>query len=539
MPSGRVPVPVRYPVAALAVLSMAFACGGDGPVDPPDPTPEPTTLSISAGDGQTATVGISLATSPAVVVRDQFGDPVSGVSVTWTPSDGTASPTTSATDGQGVATTTWTLGTGAGVQTMTAGAAGLSPVTFEATGEAGPVQSLTLAPDTVRFASLTTVETVTATAEDEYGNAAGGALTWVSRDEAVATVSAGGEVTAAGNGTTWVVAEAGAMRDSVWVEVSQAAAGIVVNPSADTINAIGDTLSLTATVLDTGGSPVDGVTIEFTSLEPGVATVDGAGDVTSASSGTAFIVASFGALADTAEILSRQVAAALTVAPDAEIGLDYGETLLILVSAQDSNGVDIPGSEATLTTDDPSVASLTGALLTAGSSEGETALTVELDGFQVTTNVAVSSGGFDRAWQGGHADSPADWGSPYNWLPAGSPGAADTLRVGPTPNDPVVPAADTVASLDVLSGATVDLAGHTLRLTNDVIAAGPVATGTLEMVGAAAAACGTVPSLLIVAASPGGPQPVLTLTCDLTVHGAVRSVGGRINDTGYTLKVQP
>ncbi|NIQ59304.1 MAG: hypothetical protein GWN71_39915, partial [Gammaproteobacteria bacterium] len=67
------PVPLRYSTAALAALAVALACGGDGPVDPPDPTPEPATLAISAGDAQAGAVGSPLDTSPAVVVRDQFG----------------------------------------------------------------------------------------------------------------------------------------------------------------------------------------------------------------------------------------------------------------------------------------------------------------------------------------------------------------------------------------------------------------------------------------------------------------------------------
>jgi hypothetical protein len=541
MPPDRTLVP---PVsvtglAALAALTVALACGGDGPTGPPEPTPEPTTLAIDAGDGQVGVVATALTTSPSVVVLDQFGDPMSGITVTWSPGAGTVSSATTPTGADGVATTTWTLGPTAGAQTLAAAAAGLTGVSFDATAEAGPVSAVSVAPDTMRFASLLATGTVTATAEDEHGNVAADPATWTSRDGSVATVDANGEVTAEGDGGTWVVAEAGGVADSVRVEVAQAAAAITVGPAADTINAIGGTVSLSATVLDAGGSPVDGVVVAYTSLSPAVVTVDGSGTATSASTGTASIVASFDALADTAQIVSRQVPETLSVVPDAEIGLDYGDTLTIVVSAQDSNGVAIPASEATIGTDDPSVASVAGAVLTAGSADGTTDLTVTLDPLQVTTEVTVSGAGFAREWRGGQAGEEAAWSSPYNWWPAGPPGPADTVEVAPTANAPVLLAADTVGSLDVLSGATLDLGGLTLRLTNDVNAAGAIVNGTLEMVGTAASACGTVPDLLLVAASSGGATPVVSLTCDLTVNGGLRSLGGRINDTGHTLKVQP
>jgi hypothetical protein len=528
------------PLAALAAMVTAMACGGDSPTEPrPDPDPVATTLAIVAGDAQTGTVGEPLGTDPAVVVRDQFGDPMGGVTVTWAAGTGSVSAATSTTNAQGVAAIAWTLGTAAGAQTLTAQAAGLTAVTFDATADPGPASSLAVTPDTVRFAALAASDTVEATAEDAYGNPVTVTPTFTSRDPAVATVDGTGEVSAAGNGATWILVDAGSVQDSARVEVNQAAASIVVSPTADTINAIGYTVALSAEVLDAGGSPLASASVSFASLAPAVATVDGAGTVTSASTGTAPIVASFGGLADTATVVSRQVAASLAVTPSGDIALAYGDTLRILVSAQDSAGVDMPASAASITTGDAGVASVSGALLTAGTAEGTTVLTVAADGLQATSDVSVSSAGFDRSWQGGHTGAPTAWSSPYNWAPAGYPGAADTLQVGATANDPVLAAGDTAAALTVAGGAVVDLGGFTLRLTDDVDAPGAVANGTLEMVGTAATACGTVPTLLLAPADGSAPRPVVTLTCDLLVNGTVTSLGGLIANAGFTLTASP
>jgi hypothetical protein len=69
-----------------------------------------------------------------VRVRDTFGNPVPGVTVTFAPTGGgTASPATAVTRADGTARTAWTLGTTAGTQTLQASTAGAAPATATAT----------------------------------------------------------------------------------------------------------------------------------------------------------------------------------------------------------------------------------------------------------------------------------------------------------------------------------------------------------------------------------------------------------------------
>ena len=144
-----------------------------------------TTIAAASSPPATATVGSSV-TAPSVLVTDAHGNPVSGVSVTFTLSAGggainPASPAGISTDGTGHATlTSWTLGTAPGANTVQAasGTLGGSPVTFTVTGTVGPVsasQSTVTASSPIEASSGTSQSTITVTAKDGFGNVISGA----------------------------------------------------------------------------------------------------------------------------------------------------------------------------------------------------------------------------------------------------------------------------------------------------------------------------------------------------------------------------
>jgi hypothetical protein len=94
-----------------------------------------TTMAVSAGDNQTAAVGTPVGVAPAVLVTDQFSNPIQGVVVGFSPSgDGQVTGSPATTDASGIATVgSWTLATAAGGNTLDA-IANLPTVTFKATG---------------------------------------------------------------------------------------------------------------------------------------------------------------------------------------------------------------------------------------------------------------------------------------------------------------------------------------------------------------------------------------------------------------------
>jgi len=84
------------------------------------------------------------------------------------------------------------------------------------------------------------------------------------------------------------------------VEVEIGSFSVEVVPAAATV-AVGETVQLTATILDANGNPFAGEA-NWASLQPVVATVDATGLVTAVSEGTAQVVAVFGLVGGSAEI---------------------------------------------------------------------------------------------------------------------------------------------------------------------------------------------------------------------------------------------
>ena len=94
-------------------------------------------IAVSTGNTQIATVDSAVAIAPTVLVTDAYGNPRSGVTVTYAAAanNGSVSGGSPATGGNGLAAVgSWTLGSVRRVDTLTATAAGLtgSPVTFTA-----------------------------------------------------------------------------------------------------------------------------------------------------------------------------------------------------------------------------------------------------------------------------------------------------------------------------------------------------------------------------------------------------------------------
>jgi len=131
--------------AQSATASLAGATGSPVAFSATAAAGAATQLALSSGDNQSATVNSAFASPIKVKAGDQFGNGVSGVSVAWLVTTGSASvlPASSNTDATGVAQASLTAGGTAGPVTITATKAGLtgSPVTFSATVAAAPTSA--------------------------------------------------------------------------------------------------------------------------------------------------------------------------------------------------------------------------------------------------------------------------------------------------------------------------------------------------------------------------------------------------------------
>ena len=142
-------------------------------------------------------------------------------------------------------------------------------------------------------AELEVGKTLTLTATVAPSNATNKALTWSSSNTSVATVDGNGKVTAvaAGNATITAKAKDGSNKSATCAITVKAATVIVTSVTLNKTTAeleVGKTLTLTATVAPSNAT---NKTLEWSSSNKSIATVDGNGKVTAVAAGKATITA--------------------------------------------------------------------------------------------------------------------------------------------------------------------------------------------------------------------------------------------------------
>jgi WD40 repeat protein len=151
-------------------------------------------------------------------------------------------------------------------------------------------------------------------------------------------------------------------------------AHVVITPSLPRVM-MGQTLQLTATVVDAEGRAIEDEPVSFESSDPSILTVGGSGLLTSVGPrGTSVIRASSGEV-------SAEVEAEVVLGPSdmfvspASLSLQTGETAFINVTVTDEHGDSIPNAEFTLETSDAGVAGVSYSAV-GGRSPGSATITV-------------------------------------------------------------------------------------------------------------------------------------------------------------------
>ncbi len=282
MPNHRnpsTPIALRFSlilIASLALLALA-TCGKDSPTKPSPPQPPPpppvqpvpTRITITPATVSLTAVGQTRKLTASVL--DQNGQPIAGANVSWSSSSTAVATVTS----QGLVTAVMN-----GTAQITA-RAGNASASVTVTVAQSAVR-ITISPPSATLMAIAETVQLTAAVLDQNGQPVEGAVvTWSSSDEAVATVSPQGLVTAVMNGAAQITARAGNVSTSIDVTVMQEAGSIVIEPEEATLMAIAETVQLTAAVLDQNGQPVEGAVVTWSSSDEAVATVSPQGDCNS------------------------------------------------------------------------------------------------------------------------------------------------------------------------------------------------------------------------------------------------------------------
>ncbi|MDR3606894.1 MAG: invasin domain 3-containing protein, partial [Oligoflexia bacterium] len=256
----------------------------------------PASIAISSGNNQTGTVGQALSSPFIAVVKDSFGNVVTGSTVNWTTSAGNLSSTSNSTGVNGLSQSTLTLGNTAGAETITATVNGTALSTsFTATANASStIASIAFgtAPATSYTASSSSPMTAfTVKLLDSYGNViTSNSSTTLTVSLASGTGTLGGTLTTtAASGIATLSNATYTKAESITLLVTEntlnhtvSSSAITVSPnvpavSSSTIAAAASpesadgatTDAITITLKDAYGNPVPGQTVAFSATGSG------------------------------------------------------------------------------------------------------------------------------------------------------------------------------------------------------------------------------------------------------------------------------
>ena len=364
------------PLALCIVLASIASCGKDSPTQPVPQTPARITLSVN--EATLTSVGQTIQLTASVL--DQESKVITGAVVTWTSSN----PSVVKVDAEGLATAL----TNGNVQ-ITAASGGVSTSASIIVAQAS--SRIEVMPSSSTLSAIGETVQLTYTVYDSNGEPIPGAgVSWSSGDVSVATVSANGLVTAVGNGNTQVTATSGSITASATVTVAQSAGGILISSMTATLNALGETVQLSATVLDANGQPIPGAEVTWTSSDLAVALVDRAGLVTARGNGVAQITARSGGVTQSMTIIVSQSAGNLTIEPSSATLSAIGETVQLSATVYDANNDLISDAEVSWSSNNPGIVTVTSNGLVMAVGNGSTEITAESGGASARVMVTVT-----------------------------------------------------------------------------------------------------------------------------------------------------
>jgi uncharacterized protein YjdB len=263
-------------------------------------------------------------------------------------------------------------------------------------GGTGPVPVASVEVALAR-SSMLVGETINATATTKDANGSvlsGRAISWASSDPTVATVSQAGVVTGLKAGATSVSASSEGRSGTATVTVMVVPVATVSVSLATSSLIVGATTQATSTVKDANGSILTGRAVAWSSDLPSVATVNAIGFVTAVSPGSANITA-------TSEGQSGSALLAVFAPSIASVTVTLGSSTLAAGSrtqatatALDASGNILAGKVLTLSSDNPSIATITAQGVVTGVAVGKANITATGEGVtgSAAITVAVSAG---------------------------------------------------------------------------------------------------------------------------------------------------
>jgi len=308
-------------LATVAVALSGWSCGSTAP----DATPQVASVVVSPA---TSTLALNAQLPLQAEVKDGSGTVLPGASVTWTVQDSRIVSVSAA----GVVTAL-SLGS-TQVAANALGKSGIATITVTKT----PVASVVLLPNRID-ATVGSTTQLTATAFDGAGNAlTDRAIIWSSSNQAVATVSTGGLVTAVAPGTSTITAASEGKTSTSVITVAQGAvAKVVVSPNPVTMVA-GQSAQLALSARDANDNVLAGKSAVWSSSNTAVATVASDGTVKAITAGSATITATVDGVSGTTALTVSNIPVGSVALSPTTATVSTGSSTTLSVTVKDANG---------------------------------------------------------------------------------------------------------------------------------------------------------------------------------------------------------
>ena len=399
----------------MALAILAGCGGGDSPTKPAPPTPQPpaptpvaTSITITPSSHTLEAIGATVQLT--ATVKDQNNNTMTGQTVTWTTGNGAVATV----NAQGLVTA---VSNGSAQITARSGnASGTTSITVSE-----PMATrITITPSSRTLEAIGETVQLAAVVRDQRNNVISSVtVTWSSGDEAVATVTAQGLVTAVSNGSTQITARSDGATGRATITVSEPVpTTIVIDPTSASLEAIGFTVQLSAMVKDQRDNAMPDAMVTWSSGDESVATVNEEGLVTAVDNGMVDITAQSDEAMESVTITVSQVAATITIMPTMTTLTELGETVQLEVAVEDANEVAIDEPSITWSSSDETVATVDEAGLVTAVDNGVADITAQSgDAMQsVSVTVAGPSPDRDTIIAIYNATDGPGWTSQMNWV---------------------------------------------------------------------------------------------------------------------------
>jgi trimeric autotransporter adhesin len=512
---GTAIISASAPPYIPAVTATVTVAGAAGP---------PASVTANAGDLQSAAVNTAFSSPLSATVRDSGGNPVPGVTVTFTaPPTGAggnfAGPNTAVTNASGVATSpTFSANGTRGVYAVTASVPGVSPsAIFTLTNTPVASGAITLTTNVSTGPSLSVAFPVSLTVP---APPSGVSVTLSSSDPSTASISpasvfiAGGatapaiqpQVTGVNFGSATISATAAGYSSAS--QLVQIKGSLSLTPSTATIRGTG---SQTLALALSAPAPASGLSVSITSSNTGVITVGpnvlfgpGASNVTVTLTAIGFGSATITASSATPNVTGAT--ASMTVQPASDITIGTGVTVEPGESALLPVSLALPapagGVYVTLASSNPGVLDIKPSPIVIREGSTVPARLPQVNGFQFgSATISASAYGLAGDSQtvlvlaslSGPASATIDRGSTQNVTFAISNPAPSALAIALSSDNPAIatvpasvtiPANGTVAFIPVTgagAGSTTIHLGGPLFAANKILNVTVVAPGTITL----------------------------------------------------------